>query len=146
MLELRGPDGELIFANDNWRDAQQAAIEQSTVPPPNDLEAAIVATLEPGAYTAVVTGKNGTTGVGLVEAYDLDQAAASQLANIGTRGLVLTETNVLIGGFILGGSEENTRVVLRAIGPSLAARRGKHTRQSDTRSPRRKRRQTRLQR
>ena len=120
VLELRGSGGELIFENDNWRGAQEAEIEASTVPPPNDLEAAIVATLAPGAYTAVVTGKNETTGVGLVEAYDLNQPADSQLANISTRGLVLTDSNVLIGGFILGGSDEGTRVVVRALGPSLS--------------------------
>ena len=121
VLELRGSDGELIFSNDNWRDAQQAAIEASTIPPPHDLEAAIIATLEPGAYTAIVTGKGETAGVGLVEAYDLNQGAAAQLANISTRGLVLTDTNVLIGGFILGGTDTGTRVVVRALGPSLEA-------------------------
>ena len=120
VLELRGSDGELILANDNWRDTQESAIEDSTVPPPNDLEAAIVATLAPGAYTAIVTGRNDTVGVGLIEAYDLNQAAASQLANISTRGLVLVDTNVLIGGFILGGSSEETRVVVRALGPTLS--------------------------
>lgn len=119
VLELRGSDGELIRANDNWRETQQSEIESSTVPPADDLEAAIVATLAPGAYTAVVTGKNETVGVGLIEAYDLDGAADSQLANIATRGLVLTNLDVLIGGFILGGSEDTTRVVVRALGPSL---------------------------
>lgn len=121
VLELRGPAGELIFANDNWRDAQQAEIEESTIPPAHALEAAIVATLNPGAYTAIVTGRGETSGVGLVEAYDLNQGSASQLANISTRGLVLTDTNVLIGGFILGGSDGGTRVIVRAIGPSLTA-------------------------
>lgn len=120
VLELRGSDGRLILKNDNWRDAQEAEIKGSTVPPPNELEAAMVATLAPGAYTAVVTGKDGSVGVGLIEVYDLDQAAASQLANISTRGLVQTDTGVLIGGFILGGGNEGTRVVVRAIGPSLA--------------------------
>jgi hypothetical protein len=66
----------------------------------------------------VVRGKNNTTGVGLIEAYDLDRAADSRLANISTRGLVQTGTNVMIGGFIVGG-EGNARVILRAIGPSL---------------------------
>lgn len=121
VLELRGPAGELIFVNDNWRDAQEAAIEESTVAPGDDLEAAIIATLDPGAYTAVVIGKGETSGVGLVEAYDLNQGSAAQLANISTRGLVLTDTNVLIGGFILGGTDNGTRVIVRALGPSLAA-------------------------
>ena len=80
-----------------------------------------MATLNPGAYTAIVSGKNGGTGVGLVEAYDLDQAAASQLANISTRGFVETQDNVMIGGLIIGGGGGgSTKVIVRAIGPSLA--------------------------
>lgn len=79
-----------------------------------------MATLLLGAYTAVMAGKNGGTGVGLVEVYDADSAAASQLANISTRGFVQTSDNVMIGGFILGGSNQNTGIVVRGIGPSLA--------------------------
>jgi hypothetical protein len=87
-----------------------------------DLGSAIVATLEPGNYTAIVSGKNGGTGIALVEAYDLDNTVDSQSANIGTRGFVETEDNVMIGGFILGGaSGASSRVVVRAIGPSLGA-------------------------
>ena len=116
ILELHKPDGTIII-NDNWKDTQEAEIIASTVPPTNDFESAIVATLDPGAYTAIVSGKNGGTGVGLVEAYDLDQTVDSQLANISTRGFVETGDNVMIGGFIVGGS---TSVIVRAIGPSLA--------------------------
>jgi hypothetical protein len=120
ILELHEPDGTVI-TNDNWKTTQEAEIIASTIPPTNDLESAIVATLNPGAYTAVVSGKNGGIGVGLVEAYDLDQAAPSQLANISTRGFVETGDNVMIGGFIVGGNGEgNTSVIVRAIGPSLA--------------------------
>ena len=92
------------------------------MPPSNDLESAIVATLDPGAYTAIVSGKNGGTGIALVEAYDLDQTADSQLANISTRGFVETGDNVMIGGFIVGG--DTGSVALRAIGPSLTIRVG----------------------
>jgi len=120
-LELHQPDNTVI-SNDDWRDTQEQEIIDSTVPPTNDLESAIVATLNPGAYTAVVQGKNGGTGIGLVEVYDLDTAAASQLANISTRGLVQTGDNAMIGGFILGGaSASNTTVVVRGIGPSLTS-------------------------
>ncbi len=115
VLELRALDGSVIASNDNWT-TDRAAIEATGLQPSKDLESAIVATLDPGAYTAIVNGKDGTTGVGLVEAYDLDTAAASELANISTRGFVATESNVMIGGFILG-SEAN--VLIRAIGPSL---------------------------
>ena len=112
----------LLATNDNWKETQQAEIEATTIPPSNDLESAIVRTLDPGAYTAVLRGKNDSTGIGLIEAYDLEQASASKLANISTRGLVETGDQVLIGGIIAGGgSGGETKVVVRAIGPSLAA-------------------------
>ena len=79
-----------------------------------------MATLQPNAsYTAILAGKNQTEGVGLIEIYDADQGSASQLANISTRGFVLTDNNVVIGGFILGGNS-NTGIVVRGLGPSLA--------------------------
>jgi uncharacterized delta-60 repeat protein len=121
VLELRNSSGGLIASNDNWRSDQEAEIIATTIPPGNDLESAIVATLPANnsAYTAIVRGVNGSTGIGVVEAYDLDRAADSKLANISTRGLVQTEDNVLIGGLIvLGGNP--LEVVVRAIGPSLA--------------------------
>ena len=121
VLELRGADGSLITSNDNWKDSpQRGQIEGSVFQPGDDREAVIVATLPPGAYTAILVGKGQTTGVGLVEIYDNNQAADSQLSNISTRGFVQTGNNVMIGGFILGGNPNNTRVVLRGIGPSLA--------------------------
>ena len=120
ILELHKPNGAVV-RNDNWMDTQKAAIMATTIPPTNKLESAIVATLDPGAYTAVVSGKNGATGVGLVEAYDLNPTADSQLANISTRGFVDTGDNVMIGGFIVGGNGgRNVRVLVRGIGPSLA--------------------------
>jgi hypothetical protein len=119
ILELHEADGSLITTNDNWKDTQQSEIEAIGVQPQNDLESAIVATLDPGNYTAIVSGKGGGTGVGLVEGYDLDQAADSQLANISTRGFVETGSNVMIGGFILGGATGNANVLVRALGPSL---------------------------
>ena len=118
-VELNGPDGP-IASNDNWKDSQQTEIQSSGVPPPNELESAVVATLQPGNYTAVVRGRNDSTGVGLVEVYDLDQPADSKLANISTRGVVETGTNVMIGGFILGKGPGQARVIVRAIGPSLS--------------------------
>jgi phospholipase/lecithinase/hemolysin len=110
----------LIMSNDNWKDSQESAIEATGIPPTNDLESAIVATLTPGTYTVILRGKNNGTGIGLVEAYDLDPTAQSTLANTSTRGLVQTGDNVLIAGFIVGGGGSDT-VVVRAIGPSLAA-------------------------
>src|SRR6476469_4200395 len=94
-----------------------SGIEATGLAPTNDLESAIIATLDPSLYTAIVNGKDGRTGVGLVEAYDLDQSAASQLGNLSTRGFVDTGNNVMIGGFILGPDEaQNANVLVRAIG------------------------------
>lgn len=120
VLDLRGSNGSLILSNDNWKDTQRSQIEGSPLQPSDDHESVIVATLPPGAYTAALTGKNNTTGVGLVEVYDNNEASDSQLANISTRGFVRADNNVMIGGFILGGSPNSTRIVLRGIGPSLA--------------------------
>ena len=116
-LELFRPDSSEF--NDNWRGSQEGEINDTTIPS-DDREAAIVATLEPGAYTALVRGAGDTTGVGLVEVYDLDAAAPSSLANISTRGLVQTGENVMIAGLIVGGDRPAT-VLVRPIGPSLGA-------------------------
>ena len=109
-----------LAMNDNWRTDQEAEIVATGIPPTNDLESAIVRTLTPGSYTAILRGKNDTTGIGVVEAYDLDRAANSRLANIATRGFVETGDNVMIGGLIIGPADGGSaRVVVRAIGPSL---------------------------
>jgi hypothetical protein len=122
VLELHDSTGGTIIMNDNWRDSQEQEIIDSTIPPTDDLESAIVATLDPGSYTAVVRGKDGGTGVGLVEIYDLEGAGASEQANISTRSLVQTGEDVMIVGIIVGGTNSTaSTVVLRAIGPSLAS-------------------------
>jgi hypothetical protein len=119
VLELRGSNGALIMRNDNWKDDQRPLIEGTIFQPTDDRESVIVATLTPGLYTAVLSGKAQTTGIGLVEVYDNGGTADSQLANISTRGFVQTGDKVMIGGFILGGGA-NTRVAIRGIGPSLS--------------------------
>ncbi len=110
---------DLIMSNNDWKDSQQSEIQATGIPPTNDLESAIVATLAPGSYTAILHGNSGETGNGLVEIYDLDTAANSILANTSTRGLVETGDNVLIAGFIVGSGETDT-IIVRALGPSLA--------------------------
>jgi hypothetical protein len=120
-LDLRNSAMSSVFTNDNWRDAQQSQIEGTALQPTDDLEAMIVVTLDPGAYTAILAGKNGGTGVGLIEIYAADATNTSELANISTRGLVRTGENVMIGGFILGGDAQNTGMVIRGLGPSLTA-------------------------
>lgn len=118
-VQLNGSAG-VINSNDNWKDTQQVEIQASTIPPSDDRESAVVATLVPGNYTAIVEGKDETTGVALVEVYDLEPGADSKLANISTRGVVGTGTDVMIGGFILGKANGVAKVIVRALGPSLA--------------------------
>ena len=109
-----------LGSNNNWRDSQQAAIAATGIPPSNNLESAMVRTLDPNPYTAVLRGRNSTTGVGLFELYDLEETGRSAVvANISTRGFVRSGNNVMIGGFILVGPDP-ARILLRGIGPSLA--------------------------
>jgi len=121
FLELHDSTGGVIAVNDDWRTDQEAEIITTGIPPTNDFESAILATLPANnsAYTAIVSGFNGANGIGLVEVYDLDRTVDSRMINISTRGLVTIGDNVLIGGIIITGSIP-TRVLFRAIGPSLA--------------------------
>jgi hypothetical protein len=116
---LHAADGSLIASNDNWMDTQQVEIQNTNLAPTNNLESAIVATLAPANYTAILRGKDGTTGIGVVEMYDLDLSTDSKLANISTRGLVQTGGDVMIAGFIFGNGNASEKVAVRAIGPSL---------------------------
>jgi lysophospholipase L1-like esterase len=117
-LTLFDEAGNTLMTNDNWRDSQATEIMATGIPPQNDLESAIVATLAPGHYTAVLAGKNGTTGNGLVEVYDLEPSTSSTLGNLSTRGFVGAGDNAMIGGVIIGNGDSPI-VVLRAIGPTL---------------------------
>jgi subtilisin-like proprotein convertase family protein len=120
VLELHS-QGAPTITNNNWKDdpVQQALIQGTGLAPGNDLESAIYATLSPGAYTAVVRGNNNTSGIGLIEVYDINQTVSAKLANISTRALVGTGNDIVIAGFILGNSTNPTRLVLRGIGGSL---------------------------
>lgn len=122
-LELRDAKGVLLAQNDNWQDdsAQASQLSSLGLAPKHPNESGIVATLQPGAsYTVILAGKNNGTGTGLVEVYDINQAASSQLANISTRGFVQTGVNVMIGGFILGGGNGGNSIAVRGLGPSLS--------------------------
>jgi len=128
-LELHDQSGAIIATNDNWETTQlggiitadqEAAIRASGIPPNDSAEAVLIADLNPGAYTAVVRGADNGTGLGLAEIFDLSQGAPAAISNLSTRGEVQTEADVMIGGFIVGGSETST-VVVRALGPALAA-------------------------
>ena len=119
-LELHDHTGALIASNDNWTDApNRQEIINSGLAPSNNLESAILTSLNPGAYTAIVRGVNNGTGIALVEGYDLDPTAGSKLGNISTRALVQTGDNVMIGGIMINGLDSD-KVIVRAIGPSLA--------------------------
>jgi uncharacterized repeat protein (TIGR01451 family) len=120
VLELHGPGAFATFTNDNWRDTQETQIEATGIPPTNDFESAIDATLAPGAYTALVKGKNNTTGVALIEVYDLDQDALSRLVNLSTRAFVSTGNDIVIAGFFLSDGGGDDRIIVRGIGPSLS--------------------------
>ncbi len=113
--------GTVLATNDNWREMQESEIQATTIPPTNDLESAIVRTLDPGSYTAILRGKNNATGIGLIEVYDLDANVDARLANISTRAVVEAGDNVLIGGIIGGGTGSQPKVLIRAIGPSLTS-------------------------
>ena len=121
-----------IATNDNWKDNQQTAIMATGLAPHNDLESAILKILEPGHYTAFLRGNNGTTGVGLVEIYEVDTpgaAPASELFNVSTRSFVGSGDSLLVAGFIASGGEGNdqtpcrqgcNQVLVRGLGPTLA--------------------------
>jgi hypothetical protein len=133
--------GQTVIAqNDNWQDFPtcfgfvcDGATEivnlgfdpctpnpgQTVSPPSCNLESAILITLPPGAYTAIVTGADGKTGVALVEVFEADASAVSELGNISARGFVQSGDNVMIGGLIIDGSSPAT-VLLRARGPSMS--------------------------
>ena len=126
-LELHDGTGALIASNDNWETTiiggiitadQVAAILASGHAPTNVMESAMIVSLPPGNYTAIVRGVNNMTGIGLVEVDDLSANLTSILRNISTRSLVQTDDNVMIGGFIVQGTLSK-RVILRAIGPEL---------------------------
>jgi hypothetical protein len=121
VMELHGPAGFTTIVNDNWRDDTLSGpiIQATGLGPTNDLESAILVTLNPGAYTAILKGKNNTTGVALVEVYDLAQPVASKLANISTRAFVGTGGDIMIAGFILANNSNNDNVILLGNGPSL---------------------------
>ena len=120
VLELHGPAGALLQSNDNWRDSQEAQIQATGLAPTDDPESAMVTTLDPGSYTVIMRSKDATTGVGLVEIYDLDPAGSSRLGNLSTRASVQAGDNVVIAGFILGVRQMNADVVIRGLGPSLS--------------------------
>jgi hypothetical protein len=123
VIELHGPGAFATITNDNWKDdpVQEALILATGLAPTNDLESAIAATVAPGAYTAIVKGNNNTSGVGLVEVFDLSQAVLAKLANISTRAFVDTGDGIVIAGFILGGNNGDDGIVMRGIGPSLTS-------------------------
>ncbi|PYK68564.1 MAG: hypothetical protein DME45_06760 [Verrucomicrobia bacterium] len=120
-LQVFDGSGHPLWFNDNWKDTQQAQIQATGLAPPNDLESAILQVLPPGNYTAVLSGKNGTTGVGLVEVYDISPGVFAELTNVSTRGFVGTGDNVMIAGIITNGGNGSTQIVVRGLGPTLAA-------------------------
>ena len=127
-LELHNGAGAVIASNNDWQTTiiggiitsdQGQEIQNSGHAPGDPRESAIIADLPPGRYTAIVRGVNNTTGIALVEAYDLNPSPASILGNISTRSFVQTGNDVMIGGFIVQGTQPKD-VIIRAIGPELS--------------------------
>ncbi|MFL6595866.1 MAG: hypothetical protein ACJ8HQ_10535, partial [Chthoniobacterales bacterium] len=116
-LELHDSTGAIIASNDDWQDASNAGSIPSTLRPPDELESALLVNLNPGAYTAILRGYHNSTGIALVEVYDVG-GGSSQLTNISTRGFVQTGDNVMIAGLVV--QSHNMQVVVRALGPTLA--------------------------
>jgi hypothetical protein len=121
VVELHGPGGFATITNDNWRDTQEAGILATGLAPTDNLESAIDATLAPGNYTAIVRGQGNSTGVALVEIYDVGQGGSSKLGNISTRAFTSTGSDIVIAGFTLGNNAGDDRLVIRGLGPSLIA-------------------------
>ena len=120
-LSLYDSSGTEIATNDDWEsDPREMELSVNGLAPTDPSEAATVQTLAPGSYTVIANAKDNTSGVGLVEIYDLSTESSSRLANISSRGVIGTGDNVLIGGFIVG-DVSNATVIIRALGPSLAS-------------------------
>jgi hypothetical protein len=120
IIELHDSAGAVMAVNDGWKASQEQEIAASGLAPADDREAAIIRSLNPGAYTAVLRGSGDTTGTGLVEVYDADTESASVLVNVSTRGFVAENSSPMIGGVII--ADEGTpmnQIVARALGPSL---------------------------
>ena len=123
-LFLYDSSNNLIGSNDNWMTNQHTEIQASGYAPGDSREPAIVQTLAPGAYTAVVRGVNATSGAALLEVHDLDPSSGSLITNMSTRGVVETNANVMIGGFIVGAGlgtngDGSSEVLIRVLGPEL---------------------------
>jgi hypothetical protein len=119
LFEVHDATGATIFLNDNWRTLQETEIQDSGLAPGNDMEAALIATLPAGDYTAVLRDTNGRAGIGLIEVYDLDPGGNSKLLNLSARAYVGANDEVLIGGLVV--QSVSRRLLLRALGPELAA-------------------------
>jgi hypothetical protein len=120
FLSLNDASGAAFDSNDNWMThPRREELVAYQLAPTDEREAAMVATLQPGSYTAIMRGAGNATGVGLVELYDVQRTAAANAVNLSTRGRVQTGDNVMIAGVIIGGSTTQ-RVIMRAIGPTLA--------------------------
>ena len=123
MIQLNRAGGTVVATNDNWKDdpANPFQFAGTAYPPKDDRESLLFVTLQGGAYTVFLSGRNQTQGIGLVEIYDVNGKGEPELANVSTRSYVGQENDVMIGGFILGNEPGSVEVAVRGLGPSLAS-------------------------
>ena len=122
LIELHDVNGQIIAVNDDWQDTDREMILATGLAPTDPHESALIAMLATNSeYTAILRGKNETTGIGLVEVYDLEETGTTHLVNISSRAFVGTGDDALIGGVIVRGDAAE-RILLRAIGRSLTDR------------------------
>ncbi|MGI9088911.1 MAG: hypothetical protein ACR2HH_14405 [Chthoniobacterales bacterium] len=119
LMHLTNGGAVPMGMNNDWKSDQEVEILATGLAPTDDHESAIVVTLDPGNYSAQLSGNGSSGGIGLIEVYDLDPAGLATIVNLSTRAMALKNDNVLIGGIIVGGTNTG-RIVVRAIGPSMA--------------------------
>jgi len=120
VLELHDSKGSPPLINDDWRTSQEAEIQQTGLAPSDNKESAVIKRLDPGNYTAIIRGADGSPGIGVVEIYDLSSSDPAELGNLSVRADVQTGDNVLFNGIIMQGGTFK-RILFRAIGPSITA-------------------------
>jgi len=126
VLSLYDSSGSLMQSNQGWSTGNSTAATMSAAGafalPAGSADSALIATLPAGAYTAQVTGAGGTTGVALLEVYEVaPTSSTARLVNLSTRGMMGTGGDVMIPGFSVSAGTGSRTLLIRAAGPALAS-------------------------